>query len=332
MLAKPFDMETDRKSAKVILYPVPWEATVSYGGGTQFGPDLILKAGPQLDLFDVRYQDAFEAGYFMEEVDRTVLQKSEETKKMVERIRSLDANDASLRKERTELTSKVNSLCQGMVDHVFEQCRVVREEGRLIGVVGGDHSTALGSIWACSEKHPDYGILHFDAHADLRESYEGFTHSHASIMYNVMKLKRAPQRLVQVGIRDFCQEEWTRIKSTPSIQTFFDADLKSALFAGESWGSICTRILEGLPKSVYVSFDIDGLSPELCPGTGTPVPGGLSFDQATHLLSLIKESGRKLIGFDLCEVAAPCAHDEWNGNVGARILLQLCHLSATTHR
>src|SRR5690606_18866656 len=94
---------------------------------------------------------------------------------------------------------------------------------------------------------------------------------------------------------------------------------------GQSWNSLCQRILEPLPSAVYVSFDIDGLSPELCPGTGTPVPGGLSFEQACYLLVHIVRSGRRIIGFDLNEVSpGRDPNNEWNGNVGARLLFKLC--------
>ena len=98
-------------------------------------------------------------------------------------------------------------------------------------------------------------------------------------------------------------------------------DLRRGLFDGESWGRLAGRIAADLPQEVYVSFDIDGLDPSLCPHTGTPVVGGLSFPEAVALLRTVAESGRRIVGFDLNEVAPdPTGRSEWDGNVGARLL------------
>ncbi len=221
---------------------------------------------------------------------------------------------------------EINAGCAQMCDWVHGQARAILQRGQIPAVLGGDHSSPEGNIRAISEATGGkFGVLHFDAHADLRFEYQGFERSHASIMNNVMKAPWKPEKLVQVGIRDFSEEEYKLISTTDSIETFFDANLKRALFEGETWAAICARVISGLPKQVYVSFDIDGLSPEYCPHTGTPVPGGLGYDQALYLLRTLVESGRKIVGFDLNEVA-PSANeaDEWDGNVGARLLYKLC--------
>ena len=95
-----------------------------------------------------------------------------------------------------------------------------------------------------------------------------------------------------------------------------------ALFEGRTWDSICREMIQELPDKVYISFDIDGLDPKLCPNTGTPVPGGFSFQQAMYLIRKVVESGREIIGFDLCEVA-PGDEGDWDANVGARVLYRL---------
>jgi len=131
-------------------------------------------------------------------------------------------------------------------------------------------------------------------------------------------------RLVQVGIRDLSEEEQDRIQSSGGrIVAFYDPELAEARFAGESWAAQCARIVAKLPKLVYVSFDIDGLDPALCPHTGTKVPGGLSFQMATSLIAAVVKSGRRLVGFDLTEVAPAPDGSEWDENVGARILYKL---------
>jgi agmatinase len=196
--------------------------------------------------------------------------------------------------------------------------------GKLVALIGGDHSSPFGAIRAHAEAHPGLGVLHIDAHADLRVAFEGFTHSHASIMHNVMTKIPEVGRLVQVAIRDFSEDEYRTIeKSDGRIRTHFDADLSRRRFAGESWKSQCERIVKDLPKSVYVSFDIDGLEPTLCPHTGTPVPGGLQFAEATALIAEVVHSGRRIVGVDLNEVVPGPDGDQWDGNVGARMLYKM---------
>jgi agmatinase len=195
------------------------------------------------------------------------------------------------------------------------------DQNKLVGMVGGEHSSVFGGIKAILERSPQTGILQIDAHADLRKSFEGFEYSHASIMYNVMT-KLPAQKLIQVGIRDLCQEEYDMSAHDERICTFYDQILADKKLSGTPWSKLCAEIVSTLPKEVYISFDIDGLDPKLCPHTGTPVPGGLSFQEALLLLKTLVTSGKKIVGFDLNEVSP--GKDEWDGNVGARILFKLC--------
>ena len=194
----------------------------------------------------------------------------------------------------------------------------------MVGLVGGDHSIPLGYLRALPNFYARFGVLQIDAHADLRKAYQGFTYSHASIMYNALKIP-AVNALVQVGIRDLCEEENEVIRRARGrVVTFFDEDIKSAMYSGRTWDNVCDKIIEALPENVYISFDIDGLDPKLCPGTGTPVPGGLEFYQVIHLLKRLAVAGKRIIGFDLNEVA-PSKDNDWDANVGARMLYQLCN-------
>jgi len=293
-----FGLDDTPESAKVVLVPVPFEATTSYGGGTSQGPAAILRASKQVDLWDIETGKPYEAGIAM----------LPEPKFPGAGARDPDA---------------VNPISRQVNDWVHETCARWLERGKIVGTVGGDHSISFGAIAAHAERYPGLGVLHFDAHADLRHQYEGFEHSHASIMDNVVRGTKIA-KLVQVGIRDLCEEEHDRIaKSGGRIATFYDAELAQARFAGETWAQQCARIVAELPRLVYVSFDIDGLDPALCPHTGTKVPGGLSFQMATSLLAAVVRSGRKIVGFDLTEVAPAQDGSEWDENVGARILYKL---------
>jgi agmatinase len=143
-------------------------------------------------------------------------------------------------------------------------------------------------------------------------------------MFNVISRIPEVERLVQVGIRDFSEAEATLSDGSGGrIVTHYDADLVARAFDGETWGKATARIVLDLPKQVYVSFDIDGLDPTLCPHTGTPVPGGLSFNQAIALLAAVVKSGRTIVGVDVNEVVPGLDGNQWDGNVGARVLYKL---------
>ncbi len=132
-------------------------------------------------------------------------------------------------------------------------------------------------------------------------------------------------RLVQVGVRDYCESEWDYIKnSNDRVIAYFDKKIKERIYEGETWNNIANEIINNLPQNVFISFDIDGLNRTLCPHTGMPVPGGFELEQLSYLFRKILESGRNLIGFDLCETGV--SSNEWDENVGARVLFKLCNL------
>lgn len=324
-----FGIPVEEKKADIILLPVPWEVTTSYGAGAAWGPQIIRKASEQIDLFDFETGHAYEAGYFMREYPASLKKQNDEFKAKAQEAIELISNMSPDEKRIEKLQTEVNSACQKMSAWVHQQSQEILESGKGLALVGGDHSTPLGAIQAVSEKfRGEFGILHFDAHADLRQAYQGFSQSHASIMYNVMHADWKPQKLVQVGIRDFCEEEFDLIDNRDDIKTFFDIELKRRLFEGAKWKDLCGEIINELPKNVYISFDIDGLDPSFCPRTGTPVPGGLSLDQVFYLLGALYKAGRNIIAFDLNEVSTggetPGDEDFWDANVGARVLYKLC--------
>lgn len=336
-----FGLPTLAKDAKVILIPVPWEATTSYGSGTSNGPDAILEASHQVDLFDLEYGRAYEAGFHMLPPSKKIKKLNTQAKRLATKSRQLEdliftlesgpkpsakitKQVSAAKKARSSAISQVNDASQKVNQIVLEVAREWLAESRILGLVGGDHSSPLGLMQAISENlNGDFGILHIDAHHDLRDSYEGFQFSHASIFHNVMESKWAPKSLVQVGIRDFSEDEHDYAKKK-NIHVHYDLNVQKQKAQGENWLSICDKILLDLPKNVYVSFDIDGLSPAFCPHTGTPVPGGIDFSEALILISRLKAKGKKIVGFDLNEVAPGPDGDEWDANVGARLLYKLC--------
>jgi agmatinase len=224
-----------------------------------------------------------------------------------------------------KILKEVNEGSEFLNTWVYGQTKELLDSGKLVGVIGGDHSTPLGFMKAIAEKHGDFGILQIDAHCDLREAYENFIYSHASIMYNALGEIPELTRLVQVGIRDYSLSEYDFIQASKGrVITFFDKYLKEKMFEGASWKAMVDEIVGSLPQKVYISFDIDGLDPKLCPHTGTPVQGGFEAEQMFYLFKKVVESGREFIGFDLNEVGI--SPNEWDENVGARVLFKLCNL------
>lgn len=321
-----FGLPFNEENAEVIIVPIPWEVTVSYKGGTAIAPMAILDASAQVDLFVKDIPDAWKLGIAMLPYPEKIKQESDALRTLAEKhIEKLEAGDENGDKHSLD---KVNEASENLVIYTKNTIKKYLKLKKLVGLLGGDHSTPLGFIHALSEEH-EFGILQIDAHADLRKSYEGFTYSHASIMYNALKVP-AVRKLVQVGIRDYCEEEQQVMdRAKGRIKVFFDEDIKHAQYNGESWANICQQIVSELPDKVYISFDIDGMDPKLCPNTGTPVAGGFEFHQITLLLKTLARSGKKIIGFDLNEVA-PGESNEWDANVGARLLFQLCNNMAVS--
>lgn len=306
----PFTPET----AKVVILPVPWEVTVSYRTGTALGPRAVLEASRQIDFFHREIPDAWKLGTCLAEIPESLQETNQQLRVLVNRCH--EAPDEALL-----LLELINEACGTMNIYVRNQASTLLNEGKIVGLLGGDHSTPLGLIRALAERHDRFGVLQIDAHADLRKAYEGFTYSHGSVMYNVLKIP-AVKKLVQVGIRDYCEEEFQLIQRAGGrVRTFFDDHLRSRQDQGMLWPAQVNEIVDSLPDKVYISFDIDGLDPRFCPHTGTPVPGGLDFHQAVALIKAVALSGRRIIGFDLNEVAP--GPDDWDANVGARMLWQL---------
>jgi agmatinase len=301
---------------------VPWEVTVSYHSGTAGGPEAILSASSQIDLAVKDIPDAWKLGITMLPLQHSMYDESEKLRDWASQ------HIAAFSHHREADLKKINEACESLNIYIKSTTQKLLKDGKMVGLVGGDHSTPLGFLRTLTEHHREFGILQIDAHCDLRKAYQGFTYSHASIMYNALRISGI-SRLVQVGIRDYCDEELQYIeRARGRVVTHFDQDIKNKLFEGQSWSHICDQIINDLPEHVYISFDIDGLNPTLCPNTGTPVPGGLEFEQATYLIKKLAMSGKKIIGFDLNEVTP--ASNDWDANVGARLLYHLCNWMAVS--
>jgi agmatinase len=322
-----FGLPFSEDEATLVILPVPWEVTVSYSAGTARAPEHIFKASLQVDLFDADNKDGWKRGLYMRPADKKVLLRSDYLRKEAELYIDYISKGEKVVKN-TFMSKSLKEIHEGsnfLNTWVYEQTKDLLSKDKLVGLLGGDHSTPFGFLRALAEKHGEFGILQVDAHCDLRKAYEDFKFSHASIMFNALEQIPGINKLVQVGVRDYGDDEWKLIcESDYKIVVYLDQRIKERQFEGETWKQITDEIVDKLPEKVYISFDIDGLDPKLCPNTGTPVQGGLEAEQTFYLIKSIIKSKRKLIGFDLCEVGV--GESDWDSNVGARVLWRLCNM------
>jgi agmatinase len=322
-----FGLPFTEEDARLIILPVPWEVTVSYGSGTSRCSEHIFDASMQVDLFDAESDNAWKQGIYMRQADRKILMKSDYLRKEAELYINYISKGEDVEKNSFMCKSlrEINEGSANLNKWVYEQTANLLRQDKLVALLGGDHSVPFGYLKAIAEKYGDFGVLQIDAHCDLRKTYENFVHSHASVMYNALNEIPQISRLIQLGVRDYSAEEWHYISNSQHrVITYFDKEIKERLYEGQSWQFIADEIVQQLPANVYISFDIDGLDPKLCPHTGTPVPGGFEVEQILYIVKKIRESGRRFIGFDLDEIAVN--ENSWDANVGARILWKLSNM------
>jgi agmatinase len=322
-----FGLPFTEDEARLVILPVPWEVTVSYHAGASRNAEHIFNASMQIDILDPGTNEAWRQGFFMRSPDRKILMKSDYLRKEAELYIDYISKGENIEKN-SFMCKSLKEINEGSVNlnkWVYEQTSDLLKRDKLVVLLGGDHSVPLGFFKAIEEKHGEFGILQIDAHCDLRKSYESFVYSHGSVFYNALNEVQGIKKVVQVGVRDYCQEEWDYVcNSNYRVVTYLDSEIKERQFEGQTWKQIADEIVDHLPEKVYISFDIDGLDPKLCPNTGTPVAGGLELEQVMYIARKIVQTGRKFIGFDLDEIGG--GDNDWDANVGARILWKLCNL------
>ena len=246
---------SDYENARVLVWPVPFEGTVSYGAGTRYGPEAIIDASRHMELFD-------------EEINGETAQIG---------IHTLEAIDA-------------NRSPDLMMGALYEEARRLLNTGKFICMLGGEHSISGPVIRAHKERFPKLSVLQIDAHADLRDTYDGTPHSHASVMRRVVEMCS----VVQVGIRSLSSEEASVIPLLPT-RIFFAKDIVGRT----EW---IEEVPDSLSEEVYLTIDVDGLDPSLIPTTGTPEPGGLMWYDVINLIRFVAEK-RRIVGMDVTELS-----------------------------
>lgn len=324
-----FGLPFTASDAYVHILPVPWDVTTSYGDGTSLAPQDIFYASFQVDLYDPFYEHAWQRGYYFLPINKTIQKTNTLHRKLAKSfIKSLmQGKTPSRNKTLQQHLTKINAASDIMNNFVYEQTMKIMQQGKRSILLGGDHSTPFRHVDAITRViGKEIGMLVVDAHLDMRVAYEYFTYSHASVMYNILENHSSVENISFVGIRDYCEQEKDYAKSLGKrVNIFYNADIKKRLFEGHTWKQVVKNIIASLPQQdIYISIDIDGLMPQFCPHTGTPVAGGLDVDMLFYLLQALTEKNKRIIGADLVEVGHN--KNEWDANVGARVLYRLCNM------
>ena len=310
--------------APIVIVSAPWAVTSAAGQGSVYTPDAIIDASTATALYDVVTGISIEGKVATAEVDydlqESSLQLGGDAAKVVAHIEDggVLSGDYFARK-----VVRINLGFRDMHRSVGKRVFRFASKGKIVGVVGGDHSVTFGAVRSISSVYPQLGVLFIDAHSDLRPSGKIFDYSHLSVARNIVDEIPAVSRLVQVGVRDMSLEEYNFAEQHPKITMFCHEKLTAERFSGRSWAEVCDDVVAQLPGKVYISFDIDALSPECCPHTKRPVAGGMTFDEAVCLINRVAESGREIVGFDLTEIV-PVMESGVDATVGARMLVKLC--------
>jgi len=249
------------KEAEAVILPIPYEATTTYGAGTREGPEAILAASRQVELWEEEH--------------------------------NWDPSAAIRLATAAPIPPEVSGP-QAMLDKIKRQVQPWVAQGKLICALGGEHTVTVALVQAVQTRYPDFTVVALDAHADLRESYDGCKLSHACALRRVYELGRP---LTLLGVRSYSQEEYQFLRVAPRLTVFKARELNTP--AG--WEQALAH-LQGITGPVYLSIDLDALDPGIMPGVGTPEPGGLSYGQVLTIMQTLAQRG-PVIGLDLVELA-----------------------------
>jgi agmatinase len=256
-------------SSGIVVIPVPYEHTVSYGVGAKDGPRAILSASRYIEFYD-------------EELDRELC---------------FDTGIATVRP--LSFGGKQKKVDESAVSYIEQKVSAVLDDDKFAAVIGGEHTITAGSAAAHVKKYPELSILQFDAHSDFREAYEGNRYSHASVMARVAEFID-PAKIVQIGIRAQAREEAVYAKEN-NVNTFYAYEIRQGRYNRllKNWED---QVIEKLGDMVYITFDVDYFDPSVMPATGTPEPNGMFWSETMTLLGKLGQR-KRIIGFDVVELA-----------------------------
>ena len=312
-----FGWNNTEDDADTIILPFMWDVTASNKAGSSKALSSIIEASYYLDsCLDPNQMTRYKP--FTQPSDPFIEKQNKALrKKALLCIKALELG----KKAPQDILDDINSQSELLFKMMTEKCKALLSKQKKVLLIGGEHSVSYALLSALNdiEKKP-FSLLHLDAHLDCRKSYQGFSHSHASIIRKAHSLSKISS-ISSVGIRDYCCEEYQfSQKQAHKHHLFFQEKLDARLFEGESWKACTSKIIQSLDKRIYISLDVDCLDASIVPSTGTPVSGGLSVNQLHYLLRQLKSSKKEVIGVDLVETGP------LEGQISARLLLQLLNL------
>lgn len=328
-----FGIPLTPEEAALVLISAPWDLTVSQRAGSSYAPDAIIEASRRVDFFEPMAPNSWRKGIATVPVDYSLQDTSHRLRTEAERVIKVHEDLGSTAFDHLvyeRRLRRVNEATEQMISKIYKQSSQWLSEGKIVGLVGGDQSTAYGHIKAVAEHHDNLGILHIDSGLDLRANYHGFNLSSDSVMHNVLNDIPNVKSFVGVGVRAFSPYEWERAEADERVKLFTGQYMWTRHFEGVTWQTMCSEIIAELPENVYVSLDIDGLTIECSPHAGTLVAGGLRFPEVVYLLGRIVDSGRRIVGFDLTEVV-PDLEDKTDAAIASRLLYNMCSLALKHH-
>ena len=258
------DKHSNLQDSSIAIIQAPYEHTVSYGKGAALGPKAIIEASWQVEFYD----DEFDRELCFEKGIATI--------------------------EPIEFGNKID---QDALELIYQQASDLLASNKFVVTLGGEHTISTAPIKAHFEKFPNMSILQFDAHSDLRDSYQDSKYSHASIMARVCEFFPS-SKITQVGIRAQCIEESLLIKEN-HINTFYASGIRTGKY-GHNW---IEKLVNTLGSEIYITFDVDAFDSSIMPTTGTPEPDGISYRDSLDIFREIVNQGKKIIGFDVVELA-----------------------------
>ncbi len=258
------DEYSNLQDSQIVIVSAPYEHSTSYVKGASQGPDAILKASAFVEFYDDEFENEL----------------------------CFDKGIASIKpiKFKKKHVQEALELIRIQVDGLLRM-------GKFVVTLGGEHTISIAPIQAHYKYYPDMSILHFDAHSDLRDSYEDSKYSHACFMARVIEFY-PPDNVVQVGIRAQCIEEAQIIKEK-GIQTFYASAIRRNLH-GDNWQK---KVVDALSDEIYITFDVDYFDPSVIPSTGTPEPDGFLYNETLEIFREINKQEKRIIGFDVVELA-----------------------------
>ncbi|MBT3424691.1 MAG: hypothetical protein HOD63_13800 [Bacteroidetes bacterium] len=329
IFALPFDLD----ESDAVIIPIPWDIS-SPNDGAANAPEAILEASKSLSLFQEKLEDAWKNGIFMHNIPLKWKESSYKLRKIRNRIERQFRKKLSEAKRAELITDCKNinltsKLLNDWVEHISGE---YLKSHKLVGLLGGDQAISSGFITALSRNYDNIGILHLDAYPNLYRSYEGLDYSDFSSMYHALKLNQV-KKLVLAGCREVTYEEKEVIdKNYQIIKYYSDKYIKEKQFKGTTFKMLISEIISPLPKNVYISFDASVLQPHLMPQVGFPQPSGFSYEEISFLISELMQSGKRIIGFDLCGIRPKKENENWDAQLGAQLLLELTSLMINTHK